>query len=224
MRLQRGSEVQPLTVACVFVRGHVGFTPEYVIRLHAMCERAFPEHRFVCLTDNPDSLPPSIETIRVSPPRGMFAWWTKVELFNPMLGLSGRVVYLDLDVLVVGDVRAIVNYPSRFALVPDGAPNFVPKLGKKCIKKFNSSVMVWDAGEATYLYSEWRPNIADTLWGDQDWIGHRAPDLDTMPLGWFPRLSEVGNEWSAEAKVVLCKKPKNLIAAQQWPWFNEAWQ
>lgn len=214
-----------LTIACVFVRGHVDFTPEYVIRLKSMCDRLVPHpHRFVCLTDQPMRLPKDIETIYIPTPKGRFAWWSKLELFNPKHSLNGRILYLDLDVLLVGGMSEIVNYRSDFAMVPDGAPNFKPKDGKQVVKKYNSSVMVWNGSrELDYLYEMWTPEVAQRLWGDQDWLGEQAI-ADSMPIKWFPRLSECGQNWTTAAKVVLCKKPKNLLAAQQWKWFNEAWQ
>lgn len=214
-----------LTVVCVLVKGHVGFTPEYVTRLWSMCSRVLPKHRFVCFTDNPGSLPSFIEKVKIPTPRGIFAWWAKLELFNPVRDFNGRLLYLDLDVLLVGDVNKIVEFNSTFALVPDGAPGFKPAQGKKCVKKFNSSVMVWDAEHTPHhVFTEWNRAVADRLWGDQDWLGEQIPSADIMPLEWFPRLSAVGNKWDSDAKVLLCKKPKNHIAAQQSKWFSEAWQ
>lgn len=218
-----------LTVACVLVRGHVGFTPDYVLKLRSMASRALPEHRFVCLTDQPGSLP-GIETIGVAPPRDMYAWWAKVELFNPAHDAlqQGRILYLDLDVLIVDDLSPVVNYSPGFAIVPDGAPNFVGKGDLKVVKQFNSSVMSWEGGMYNDLYLDWRPDVARRLWGDQDWIGERLPNATKMPLSWFPRLSQVMQRRRVDArvndaKVILCKKPKNADAAKQWPWFAKAW-
>jgi hypothetical protein len=176
------------------------------------------------LTNREHELTSSVETIRVSPPKGIYAWWTKLQLFNRALELSGRVLYLDLDVLVVGSLLPIINYPASLALVPDGAPNFKPKGRWQCVKRFNSSVMVFNAGEHQDLYEEWNQFVAHRLWGDQDWIGERKPEAAAMPIEWFPRLSEVrSGAWGEEAKVVLCKKPKNSIAAVEYGWFKEAW-
>lgn len=213
-----------LTVACVLVCGHVDFTSEYVIRLKSMCRRMVARpHRFVCFTDDKFRLPDDIETVHIPTPRGHYAWWSKLELFNAAHGFTGRVLYLDLDVLLVRELSPIIDFPARFALVPDGAPNFRPRNGLAVYKKFNSSVMVWEAGEANYLYDAWTPKVAQRLWGDQDWIGEMA-DAESMPREWFPRLSECGKDWGEQARVVLCKKPKNLDAAHKWPWFNEVWQ
>ena len=214
-----------ITVVSVFVKGHVPFTPVYVTKLESMVRRALPGCRFVCLTDRADELPDGIETIQAKPVRGMYGWWAKVQLFNSELPLAGRVLYLDLDVLVVGDLDAVVNFPAKFALVPDGAPLFKPRDGKRCVKRFNSSVMVWNHREQSKIYSQWSPKEAEVLWGDQDWIGQCCPEATAMPSEWFPRLSDVKQPpWSDKARVILCKKPKNSEAMKVMPWFKQVWQ
>jgi hypothetical protein len=212
-----------LTVVCVWVKGHVPFTAEYVIRLRSMCARALPPHRFVCLTDRPNEIA-GVEYLLVKPYPGIFAWWNKVKLFDPEWNFTGRMVYFDLDVLLLDNVADIPTYPARFALIPDGAPDFhPPRLA--VFKRFNSSVMVWNGGENTELFMDWTPAVANRLWGDQDWIGEQAPrDVVALPANWFPRLSVVHPPWPASARVILCKKPKNAVAREIWPWFEEAWQ
>lgn len=214
-----------VTVACVFVTGHVPFTAEYVIRLKRMIDRVLPGMRFVCLTNREHELPATIETIHVNPVPGTFGWWAKINLFDPELPVFGRVLYLDLDVLVIGGLDEVVDYPSTFALAPDGAPAFKPSNGKRVVKRFNSSVMVWEHGTHPEIFQQWDQRVATRLWGDQDWIGELVPHASAMPAEWFPRLSVVREPpWPIKTKVVLCKKPKNAEAAVRLPWFREAWQ
>lgn len=213
-----------LTVACVLVKGHVDFSPVYVERLLLMVRRFVDRpFRFVCLTDQPGAMPDGVEAIRIATPKEK-GWWSKIELFNPGHGLRGRVLYLDLDVLVVRSLDEIIDFAAPFALVPD-AGNFKGADGRAVVKRYNSSCMVWNAGHCDRLFKEWFPSIAARLWGDQDWIGERMPDEAVMPLAWFPRISQRPGEqaWTDEAKVVLCKKPKNVEAAKRWPWFERAW-
>lgn len=215
----------PLTVACLFVQGEFPYTPEYVIRLAAMVRRWIDRpYRFVCLTDQP-WLFPDLETIVVSRLPG-FAYWTKLELFNPARAWSGRVLYLDLDTLLVAPLSPILDMPAPFALIED-EPRPGQKtrdaFGRQILRRFNSSVMVWDGGAATELFTSWEPAIANRLSGDQDWIGERCPNALALPRAWFPRISEVRPPWPAEARVILVKKPKNAEAAQVWPWFSPLW-
>lgn len=213
-----------VTVACVLVRGHIDFTVDYVRRLRSMVDRHMDRpFRFACLTDRTQAqMPEGVEAIPISHSRRLKGWWAKINLWKPGL-FEGRVLYLDLDVLVVSSLAPIIDYPARLALVPDGAPNFQGKGDMRTVKRYNSSVMAWDAGVGTDLFTEWTTVTARRLWGDQDLIGERLPNEATMPAEWFPRLSAVKPPWPADAKVILSKCPKNHIAAQRWPWFAEAW-
>lgn len=214
-----------VTVACVLVRGHIAFTTDYVERLYSMVTRHVDRpFRFVCLTDRPQQrMPPGVEAIPVRLPPRLKGWWAKINLWKPGL-FTGRVLYLDLDVLVVSELAPIIDFPARMALVPDGAPTFQGRGPLKVVKRFNSSAMVWDADVGTNLYTDWTSKVAKRLWGDQDWIGEQMPEEMTLPAEWFPRLSAVKPPWPNEAKVILCKCPKNHEAATRWPWFNEAWR
>lgn len=215
-----------LTVACVWVKGHVPYPVEYVSRLSAMvAKRLDRPYRMVCLTDRPGQVPDGVEAITIPNPRPLDGWWSKLELFNPQHGVTGRVLYLDLDTLLVKSLDPIVDLPASFALIPHTG-RFKGFRNKAVVRRFNSSVMVFDAGINHRLYKDWTPAVAERLHGDQDWIGEQYPEAWTMPLSWFPRISEVGplGRVSSEAKVVLVKTPKNIQAAKRWPWFNQEWR
>lgn len=216
----------PVMVACVWVHAHVPYDLSYVTRLRRVVERFVDRPMaFVCLTDRPWEIPADIRSIPISHDSALKGWWAKIQLFNPALGFQGRVLYLDLDSLVIASLQPILDFPATFALAPH-AGTFDPP-GFETVKRFNSSVMVWNAGceQASFLYRAWVPSKARRLWGDQDYIGEISPELPTMPLRWFPRISQEEGRppFDPEAKIVLVKKPKNIEAAQRWPWFREAW-
>jgi hypothetical protein len=220
-----GDSLAMTTVTCVFVQGEYAYTREYVIRLHAMVSRWMDRSfRFVCLTDQPWLFVPPIETIAVQKLPG-FAPWTKLELFNPIRRWTGRVLYLDLDSLIVAPLAPILDVAAGFAITADPRPHSRPTdgFGRKIVRRFNSSVMVWDGGTMTTLYTDWTREIGARLSGDQDWIGEYLPTATTMPRAWFPRISEVKPPWPSEAKVVLCKQPKNHDAVRQWPELAAWW-
>jgi hypothetical protein len=229
-----------LTVACLLVKGNVAFTTDYVIRLRSMVARTLRQpHRFVCFTDRPDPLRNLVDTITIRPPPpGRFGWWSKIELFNSKHGLKGRVLYLDLDVLLVRSLNGIVSQEAPFSLVPHYGE--FPGRGRQItIHRYNSSCMVFDVSDRlALLYDRWTPEVAQRLWGDQDWIAENFPHEHRMPIEWFPRLSDppmvpiIGSaangraapSWPREARVVLCKRPKNHIALKDWPWFDQSWR
>jgi hypothetical protein len=217
-----------LTVVCVFVQGNVPYTMEYVERLYSMTRRHISRaHKFVCLTDQPSNVPKGVWGIDVKTPPGCFGWWAKVSIFDPELPFEDRVLYLDLDTLIVKPLDPIIDYAASFALIPT-AGTFEGRNGLHVVKRYNSSCMVFDARswQARRLWEHWSPKVAKRLWGDQDYIGEELPNESRMPLSWFPRLSEIfrSRNFPHDAKVVLCKKPKNHIAAAQWPWFKDLWR
>lgn len=231
-----------VTVACVYTSGPYPYTADYVIRLRRMAERFLPSMaRFVCLTDRPDELP-DVETIAVTSlagivPRNGEGYWQKVRLFDPTLGLTGRVLYLDLDTLVVESLTPIVAHPASLAIsadefVHERASVTVDRHGRALRRRFNSSVMTWDAGTHGYLWNAWSPAETARLSTDQDWLGEQAVDAHPLPLEWFPRISRLvgdegfartGGPFPSAAKVVLTKKPKNHVCVERWPWFEPLW-
>lgn len=233
-----------LTVACVYVKGPYPYSADYVIRLEKMVRRYLQRpFRFVCLVDADTlrELGGLLSTTHESHPRGLTlissladrvprngaGYWNKVRLFQPGQ-FSGRVLYLDLDTLVVAPLDPIVDYPAPFALTEDALVRERAHLdrdryNRRLVRRYNSSVMVWDAGTAADVWHYWTPAVADRLSTDQDWIAERHPEAAAMPLDWFPRISRVQPPWPTEAKVVLVKKPKNHEAVERWPWFEPLW-
>lgn len=216
-----------LRFACVWTNGHLGslYGVEYVEKLRNMLEHEVGMFTDLhCLTDRPELLPPRVIPVKVPTPREQYGWWSKIHLFDRRHFQNCRVVYFDLDVLLVDEIWEIVNSSSSFAIAPDADSAFQGKGGLEVVKRYNSSVMVWDAAAGYDIYEKYNGDVSKRFWGDQDWIAHLKPDLTLLPKEWFPRISQCGDKWQAPAKVVLCKKPKNVEAAVRWPRVAEIWR
>ena len=120
-------------------------------------------YKFVCVDDSP-----------------FLGWWAKVSLFEPGR-FSGRVLYLDLDVTVIGSLDDLANLPATFAIVE----NF-KEIKEPNKAKFNSSVMSWDAEHDSInrLFTEFNQSVMDRLNGDQDWISEQLPNVTTFQKDW----------------------------------------
>jgi hypothetical protein len=163
----RGTEV--ITVACVLNSGGI-YDAEHVARLRAQVAAHLTRpHRFVCLSDV------DVPCERIALIHGWRGWWAKIELFRPGL-FDGRVLYLDLDVTVVGSLDEIADFPAPFAAIPDYENPAI----------LNSSVMVWDAGAADRAYTDFRPAVIEQPGGDQAWISACLPKAAHLPRGWCP--------------------------------------
>ncbi len=157
-----------LTVACVHVRPK--YSPDYVDLLQDAVARHLPQpYRFVCITDQPRTVM-GRHNHRVG---GKLwpGWWSKMHLFDPEI-LRGRVIYLDLDTLVLDSLIPLVALPPGFYMLRDF---LVPE-------RYGSGVMVIDGGssECKSLYNYWKSNprahISQHLvHGDQEFIARHYP-------------------------------------------------
>jgi hypothetical protein len=215
--------VTPLTIACVLVKGEYAYTPEYVRRLLVMCRR-YVSRPF----DQPKAMPEGVRPITVQRLEGCFAEWTKMRLFDVFRNATGRILFIDLDSLIVNSLDPIIDYSAPIAIIDDifaleRAHLTTDRYGRRLVRKFQGSVFVWDAGTHADIWDRWTLQDALRLSTSQDWMAEIVPDAAAMPDAWFPRASKTSPPWSPDHKIVLAKKPKGFEAVQKWPWFNEWW-
>lgn len=212
-----------LHVCCV--KWGDAYGPEYVNRLHAMVRRHMLEHDFVfhCLTDDARSLAPEIFTHRL--PVGLEGWWNKLVLFAPERFPSGsRIVYFDLDTVIVGSIDVLGYCESDFAALQD----FYRPRG------IGSGVMLWQAGAVDDFWTRWNAEDCPTFaGGDQAWIeimahrkwGHHIlphRQLQNLYPGMFASYKADCGNGPGRARVVCFHgqpKPHNCGAS----WVAEAW-
>ncbi len=132
-----------VTVMCVLSGDK--FSVDYVYNLKAAVERnTHVEHQFVCLTDR------VIEGVLTIPLRpGLQGWWNKMQLFDGRI--TGRIVYLDLDTIIIDNIDWLLEYDGDFAGIEDlGSVNaHQPHLKGK----LQSGVMAWDSVDADWIWA-----------------------------------------------------------------------
>lgn len=111
------------TVLCM--KWGTKYGPEYVNRLYAMVRRHLAgEFRFVCLTDRAEGIRAEVRCLPIPdlalpdgiPERG----WKKLTTFAADLhGLQGTALFLDLDVVIVGDIGPFFEQPGEFLVIHD---------------------------------------------------------------------------------------------------------
>lgn len=105
------------------------YSSEYVNRLYRMVQRntTYP-FRFYCFTDNATGLckeviPQPMTTLAVKPEENKYAYKKEAGLCADDLGgLNGkRVLYFDLDIVIVGNIDCFFAYPSGndFVIIND---------------------------------------------------------------------------------------------------------
>lgn len=107
------------------------YGPEWVNRLAAMVRRNTTWNiRFVCFTDDPTGIRPDIECQplpHVEFDSALGKYWPKLGLMQQDLGgLEGMTLYLDLDVVVIGNLDPFFTYEARFCMARESK---TPHLG-----------------------------------------------------------------------------------------------
>jgi hypothetical protein len=137
------------------------YGPEYVNRLHSMVRRHMAgPFRFVCLTDSREGLDPGIEAFPIPslrlPPGSPERGWTKLVSFSPELtapggpALSGPVLFLDIDIVIVGPLDDFFREPGEFLIMRER---------KRLRTQGNSSVYRWTAGAHPDVLEHFRANL-----------------------------------------------------------------
>lgn len=152
---------ESITFACV--KWGALYGADYVNILCNAISRNLPQRqkaKFVCFTDDAEGINKEIETRPL--PEGLCGWWNKLYLFKDGVFEDGqRVIFFDLDTIIVGALDDIVKYRGNFALLRD----FLRPDGS------GSGVMLWRAGYATWLWDNFEAlGFPEIEGGDQAWI------------------------------------------------------
>jgi hypothetical protein len=176
------------------------FGPDYVNVLYrAVKAHLGLPHRFVCLTNQPDGLDPSVEVMPV-PDIGVpeAEWtkrgcWPKVALFAPgVFDDDETVLYLDLDLMIVGALDPFVGLVGErpvFYTLREWNPPLVRALplGWRPDRGSQGSVYVWRAGDQRHVYEHFRANVEyvrANFWSDRFYLPKIAVGETYLPYDW----------------------------------------
>lgn len=176
------SSGQPLTILCVRFGNKYG--REYVERLRNMVSRHITvPYEFACLTDDQHPIE-GVRTIYQPNAGYVRGWWHKIHMFDPALPINGRIIYLDLDVVIHNNINKLSTvWTNDFIGIHDFNRAFHASW-----HYLNSSVMAWTAGTQKNIYEQFlaNPRDAQRLAGDQDWIWKLAKGhMKFWPKEWI---------------------------------------
>ena len=209
------------------------YSVEYVQKLYNMVQRNTTlEHNFFIFTDNIEMEIDGHVNIRTFP-ETLNGWWNKMQLFRPDT-LDGDTLYMDLDVVITGNIDCFFNYEPEADFI--GMNDFNPDT-----KIFNSSVFKF---KPEAMKSKlWQPFTDDrTKWlrysGDQNVIsdliiGHPGtksfPDSWTQSYKWFDRKGkrysrqDMTFEHNGESLVTVFHGQPNPHESDM-EWIKNAWK
>jgi len=157
---------------------------EYVNILHRMVKRNITlDYEMVCLTDDPRGIDPEVKILPL--PSGLEGWWCKPYIFSKDLPIKGNILYMDLDVVISGNLDKLFEYhPNAWCVIRDFTRAMRPKW-----EKYNSSVIRFKTGQLQPVWEDFIKNpksIIQRLHGDQDWLYERMGGTAIMwPDSWI---------------------------------------
>ena len=142
------------------------YDADYVNKLYAGVKRnSTVEFRFHCFTDNPEGLRSEVVPHPL-PHKNVEGWWQKLYLFSDEVNIKGRMLFIDLDTLITGNIDKYITKDAGFVVLRDlwARGNNV-----------GSAIMSFEAGAHKQI---WDTFIADPVTavrslhphGDQKWI------------------------------------------------------
>lgn len=219
--------------------------------LQAMVKRQLTlPHRFVCLTDDAAGLNPEVESLPLPeiliPEGAKDRGWRKLNSFAPHLGdLEGTALFLDLDLVIVGNIDSFFEFPGEFCIIKDW---LYP--GKMV---GNSSVYRWELGKFNFVLEDYLNNAAEvcanyrneqayltqhvyekvgvTFWPDEWCASFKRHCMPKWPLSFFktptkPEGAKIvvfhGHPKPEEAIRGVSGKP--LRPLRPTPWLADHWR
>lgn len=154
-----------VTVACVY--WGTKFSLDYVYNLKAAVERnSTLPFNFVCYSDKPI---PGVLTKLLRP--GFTGWWNKLQMFDASSKVSDRMVYLDLDTIITGNIDWLLANRSWFMGIEDvGAVNKHQPHLKNVLQ---TGVMSWEFDPVSFIWNSFvlgQDHVLDTYRGDGEYL------------------------------------------------------
>lgn len=228
-----------ITVACWLWRtpGYRSqFTGEHVNVLRAMVARHYQApHRFLCVTNDAAGIAGGVEIVSdradfagTKSPHGAGnpACYRRLRLFAPDAAATfgERVVSLDLDCVITGDLRPLWDRDDSFVGWRDA---FYPR-------QINGSMMLLRTGSHPDVWAEFDPETSprealarDYKGSDQGWISYRLPGAAHWSRSdgvYSYRVDGLAAGLPANARIVFFHGRPDPWDALHVPWIKEHWR
>jgi len=144
------------------------YSSEYVNTLYD----TISDCNFYCYTEDPTDLNPNINVIPID--NELEGVWNKLSMFQKGFGgIEGKIMYLDLDVVIQKDLTDLYESTEGFTMVecywkPLTELYTSNHYSIKTDMNINSSVMIWNQDENTHI---WDKFMEDPEWYMLKYLG-----------------------------------------------------
>lgn len=238
----------PLTIVC-WKWNSVGyktqFTHEHVNILQKMIRRHYPKpHRLVCITDDPRGV--QCETYKLWKDHSTLpnvsgkhlpSCYRRLKIFSKEMAdvFGPRILSLDLDIVLTGDVTHIFDRPDPFV----GWKVLGPDTRQPPLEVYNGSMFLHTAGAYSWIWETFDPEksprlaaLAGYQGSDQGWISYC---LKAREPGWgrhdgvysYPRDIRHSTGLPVGARMVIFhgqRKPWDRRYTRDRPWIAKYYQ
>jgi hypothetical protein len=178
-----------MTKQIICIRWGTKYGADYVNRLYGMVSRnVTPPFAFYCFTDDPAGVRPEVTCLPLPDlgcdmPKVRQGIWGKSRLWRADLGgLSGPVLFMDLDLVITGNIDGFFDHGSPDDVILTRNPNTpFERLGQTSLYRF-------PVGKLEPLRTEFLADpqkVAETYVFEQRFVTRRAPGgIIFWPRGW----------------------------------------
>ena len=202
------------------------YDSEYVNKIYRGIERnTSKKFNFICFTDNSEGLDQRIEV------REILEDWKRLvcksTMFSDLHKLEGLNFFIDLDMIITGNLDEILSYKGNFALMcTDQIQNETLNKGG-----YNSSVVLWRGKAFDPIYSTLKECFEDLIkfvfrfdyWLEMIVVGSEF--VQNVFPGQLPDfMAECQNSLPENARIVAFpRNPKPHEVADKVDWVKEHW-
>lgn len=133
---------------------------------------------FYCFTEDATGLDSNVNVLPIGVD-GLEGWWNKLYLYHPDNGLSGDILFFDLDTIIIDNIDEFLLHRSKFSIIDKGIFDSLPhEVGVV----YNSTMMQWHHETMSYFWDVFMKNKEDmkTLRGDQDFFSKHIAYEDAV--------------------------------------------
>jgi len=184
------------TVNIVCMKWGNKYGPEYVNNLFHMVKRNITlPFRFICMTEVPDGLEEGVEVKPLpdfqEPPPEYLRFcqaWRKLAVFDEKVyDLKGKILFLDIDVVVIGNIDCFFSYSDKLAILENWSqPNRL--IGQ-------ASAFCFEIGKYTHLLEKYRNQQEEVLKNNRTEQFYITRELGKGNFDFFP------DDWCKSFKI-----------------------